>query len=128
LALSAAKRNGQPFLHAGRMGNRHEWATYWCAGLHRGVLMCRFPGALLCTAAAVATDFNDRGNSVIADQFNNRVIEVTVANTSPTESGSNTAPLPTRAVRLANVGLRPGRIPGPVRAPEPYRALDHGTA
>jgi hypothetical protein len=99
----------------------------------------------------MAADFNDRGNIVIADQFNNRVIEVTTGkqlvrqftaagtvngaafasrlrngNTlitdannnrivevngadtvvweyrTDTESGTNSAPLPTRAVRLAN--------------------------
>src|SRR5256885_4163663 len=45
-------------------------------GLRRGVLMCAFPVALLCAAGAAAADFNDRGNIVIADQFNNRVIEI----------------------------------------------------
>src|SRR2546421_9780451 len=45
-------------------------------GLRRGVLMCAFPAALLCAAGAAAADFNDRGNIVIADQFNNRVIEI----------------------------------------------------
>src|SRR2546429_184496 len=45
-------------------------------GLRRGVLMCAFPATLLCAAGAAAADFNDRGNIVIADQFNNRVIEI----------------------------------------------------
>ena len=45
-------------------------------GSRRGVLMCAFPAALLCAAGAMAADFNDRGNIVIADQFNNRVIEI----------------------------------------------------
>ena len=45
-------------------------------GSRRGVLMCTFPAALLCAAGAMAADFNDRGNIVIADQFNNRVIEI----------------------------------------------------
>src|SRR6266699_1359215 len=45
-------------------------------GWRRGVLMCAFPAALLCAAAAAAADFNARGNIVIADQFNNRVIEI----------------------------------------------------
>jgi hypothetical protein len=45
-------------------------------GLRRGLLLCVFPAALLGAAGAVAADFNDRGNIVIADQFNNRVIEI----------------------------------------------------
>ena len=36
------------------------------------LLLCTLVG----TSAAVAADFNDRGNIVIADQFNNRVIEI----------------------------------------------------
>src|SRR5256885_14563008 len=39
-------------------------------GSRRGVLMCAFAAALLCAAGAMAADFNDRGNIVIADQFN----------------------------------------------------------
>src|SRR5882762_4134383 len=42
----------------------------------RVILLCAFPAALLCAAGAMAADFNDRGNIVIADQFNNRVIEI----------------------------------------------------
>ena len=47
-------------------------ATVNC--LHTGglVLLCTLAG----TSAAIANDFNDRGNIVIADQFNNRVIEI----------------------------------------------------
>jgi len=45
-------------------------------GWRRGVLVCAFPAALLCAAGAVAAGFNERGNIVIADQFNNRVIEI----------------------------------------------------
>src|SRR5258707_12746969 len=42
----------------------------------RVVLLCAFPAAVLGAAEAMAADFNDRGNIVIADQFNNRVIEI----------------------------------------------------
>src|SRR6202165_2660249 len=42
----------------------------------RVVLLCAFPAAVLGASEAMATDFNDRGNIVIADQFNNRVIEI----------------------------------------------------
>jgi len=45
-------------------------------GWRRGVLVCAFPAALLCAAGAVAAGFNERGNIVIADQFDNRVIEI----------------------------------------------------
>ena len=42
----------------------------------RVILLCAFPVAVLGAAEAMAADFNDRGNIVIADQFNNRVIEI----------------------------------------------------
>src|SRR5467141_2239031 len=42
----------------------------------RVILLCAFPAAVLGAAEAMAADFNDRGNIVIADQFNNRVIEI----------------------------------------------------
>src|SRR6266404_5618193 len=45
-------------------------------GSRRGVLMCAFPAALLCAAAAMAVLLNDRSNTGIVDQFNNRVIEI----------------------------------------------------
>ncbi len=46
--------------------------TLKCAGAGGVLLLCTLIG----TSAAVAGDFNDRGNIVIADQFNNRVIEI----------------------------------------------------
>ena len=42
----------------------------------RVVLLCAFPAAVLGASEAMAADLNDRGNIVIADQFNNRVIEI----------------------------------------------------
>jgi len=42
----------------------------------RVVLLCALPAAVLGAAEAMAADFNDRGNILIADQFNNRVIEI----------------------------------------------------
>lgn len=64
--------------------------------------------AFTVSATAQGNHFNKKGNILISDQFNNRILEVTsggkivfkyVTNTRP---GSVAQPLPTRAVRLAN--------------------------
>jgi len=63
----------------------------------RVILLCAFPVAVLGAAEAMAADSNDRGNIVIADQFNNRVIEIDRART-PSCGSSETArtnPAPT---------------------------------
>src|SRR5207248_242148 len=59
------------------------------------------------SGAAFATRLRN-GNTLITDANNNRIVEVNAADApvweylTNTESGSNSAPLPTRAVRLAN--------------------------
>src|SRR5437660_88583 len=50
-------------------------ANRFVGRLRRVALLCTFPLGLL-SAAAQAADFNEAGNIVIADQFNNRVIEI----------------------------------------------------
>src|SRR6202171_1253222 len=42
----------------------------------RVVLLCAFPAAVLGASEAMAADLHYRGTIVIADQFNNRVIEI----------------------------------------------------
>ncbi|TLZ16349.1 MAG: hypothetical protein E6K26_12835 [Gammaproteobacteria bacterium] len=71
--------------------------TAACAGAHRARLASR------------RGNLNHGGNILIADQFNNRVVEIERGThrivwqyATNLQRGSNPAPLPTRAVRLRN--------------------------
>jgi len=70
-------------------------------------LVRQFTAAGTVNGAAFASRLRN-GNTLITDANNNRIVEVNAADTvvweyrTDTESGTNSAPLPTRAVRLAN--------------------------
>jgi len=79
-------------------------------GLRRGVLMCAFPVALLCAAGAAAADFNDRGNIVIADQFNNRVIEISPSGIIVWQFGNGPGDTSANAIAGTNDAERVGSL------------------